>query len=915
MIKQEYVGIRKNLFLAVIVCALMMIGVGSARAQTVVATVSVGSPPAAVAVNPVTNRIYVANAGGNMTVIDGATDTSIATVTGAGFGIAVNSVTNKIYSGSTVIDGATNTSVTVGNSSFGFATAVNEATNMIYSEVDNAVTVIDGVTNRTTTVGAGPYPFAIAVNSVTNKIYVPSLNDEVTVIDGATNSTTTVSLGPDSFSGTLGVSPIAVNPATNKVYVTNWFGGYVTVIDGVTNNTNTVSTGIAPMPIVVNPVTNKIYVGNAASNNVTVIDGATNNTTTVGLAGGAYTMAINPLTNRIYVVSGAPDDKTAGTMTVIDGATNNTTMLSVGLVPGAIAVNPVTNKIYVANIVSNTVTVIYDGQGSAYASLQAIVAGSSAMWRQMGQAMVGISPQQNCTWTHQQNVDTYLKDERRPNVFDTGNLWVVWTPGNGGTCVAPATDSQVYAYINTDSTVGNRCLFALPQCMLKTTAGAGSSGANLLPGVIDTPLPQVILNTFNNQPVTIAATDILPADAAFATYSTESPCGRLSEYTQFVGLCYGTEPVPINSSFSTNSLNVMGFSLIGPDPYNYNSYNYGMKARDYTIIQVGAAPVLILVNTTNQNPTGFGDPRVKNINRSTLAGYLTGFLGRTADVLPQPFAGANATYYGTTTLIPEPISGAYRVMEHTIPNNKEFYKSQDFGNYVGDGTYLGVISNPLYLTRTIGGTISFRKRVIGTAETISQLTSANNPDSIGYAFWSTANFANTSNIKYLTVDGVDPLFDAYSDGTLPQSGNNLLPNVTLSHIKDGTYPLWSTLRLVTLNEAATTVAQTMANAAQNLVSFGPGATNPDFVPFNQMNVFHAHYQPGISFNDKWDGVHFDVPADGVCGPNGPTEAGGDAGGMVFTAQSGADFCVLKNNYGDPIEGVGPTNTASFGVRQ
>ncbi len=39
--------------------------------------------------------------------------------------------------------------------------------------------------------------------------------------------------------------------------------------------------GSQPVSVAVNPVTNKIYVSNVASNSVTVIDGATNSTATV----------------------------------------------------------------------------------------------------------------------------------------------------------------------------------------------------------------------------------------------------------------------------------------------------------------------------------------------------------------------------------------------------------------------------------------------------------------------------------------------------------------------------------------------------------------------------------------------------------------------------------------------------------
>ena len=51
------------------------------------------------AVNPVTNKIYVANQNSNtVTVIDGATNTTATVAAGnTPFAVAVNPVTNKIY--------------------------------------------------------------------------------------------------------------------------------------------------------------------------------------------------------------------------------------------------------------------------------------------------------------------------------------------------------------------------------------------------------------------------------------------------------------------------------------------------------------------------------------------------------------------------------------------------------------------------------------------------------------------------------------------------------------------------------------------------------------------------------------------------------------------------------------------------
>ena len=315
-------GGRVWLQVAAMACVAVLAVAVPAGAQRVTTTVSVGSAPFAVAVNPVTNQIYVANDNGNTV---------------------------------TVINGTTNATTTVSAGSAPSAVAVNPITNQIYvtNAASNTVTVINGATNATTTVSVGTVPQAVAVNAVTNEIYVANYgSNTVTVIDGATNATTTVSVGSGPFA-------VAVNPVTNQIYVANLDGNTVTVINGATNATTTVSVGSEPGSVTVNPVTNKIYVANTnpATNTVTVIDGASNATTTVSIVGTPGSVTVNPVTNKIYV----PNQSTSGTLTVIDGATNATTSLSIEDYLLGVAVNPITNQIYVGNtnlMNSNNVTVI-----------------------------------------------------------------------------------------------------------------------------------------------------------------------------------------------------------------------------------------------------------------------------------------------------------------------------------------------------------------------------------------------------------------------------------------------------------------------------------------------------------------------------------------------------------------------------
>jgi hypothetical protein len=129
-------------------------------------------------------------------------------------------------------------------------------------------------------------------------------------------------------------------------------------------------------------------------------------------------------------------------------------------------------------------------------------------------------------------------------------------------------------------------------------------------------------------------------------------------------------------------------------------------------------------------------------------------------------------------------------------------------------------------------------------------------------------------------------------------------------VADGAYPIWSEERFISYSAGATAAANLSA-FAQNLVSFGAGATQPDFIISPNLAVFHSHYAPVfVNFNAT------NTASDGtrVCGAGSNPEDGADSGGLVFSQQAGADFCVLKSNYG-ASGGVGPTNTASFGVRQ
>jgi YVTN family beta-propeller protein len=79
--------------------ALVLAAPAAGAVPVVTATITVGTDPYGVAVNPVTGTVYIANGSGTVSVMSGRTGTVTATipVTGHPQGIAVNPLTGTVY--------------------------------------------------------------------------------------------------------------------------------------------------------------------------------------------------------------------------------------------------------------------------------------------------------------------------------------------------------------------------------------------------------------------------------------------------------------------------------------------------------------------------------------------------------------------------------------------------------------------------------------------------------------------------------------------------------------------------------------------------------------------------------------------------------------------------------------------------
>jgi hypothetical protein len=360
-----------------------------------------------------------------------------------------------------------------------------------------------------------------------------------------------------------------------------------------------------------------------------------------------------------------------------------------------------------------------------------------------------------------------------------------------------------------------------------------------LPGFTDqTNLPAAVISALSGRTFNVAFSEVRPEDAKMATDRTFS-------------LGYGTKPIgsKIQSYFSTKSVQAIDFNISGNDPITHVPVRTDLKLR-----YIGASPVMVFVNHTATGSGHFGqknssnEPIFQNIRRQQLAGFFDGSFSRTKDAI-ENYSLPTVT---TTAILREPLSGTYNTFEYNIPAAAGISSTQESG----------VSTNPLNQASAGGG---LRRRAIGSGEMVSSVLAT--ADSIGYCFWGYGNFGSAyTNSHYVKVDGIDPLLNDYHTyGWYPDPSS-----VTMTNIKNGTYPIWGIYHVVYAPEVEGYVdwIQTVSESILPYV--------PEYVPYSDMKVFRSHYaQSGVT---PHNGNISGVPA-----------AGGNVGGLVYPIQSDIDY--------------------------
>jgi YVTN family beta-propeller protein len=251
------------------------------------------------------------------------------------------------------------------------------------------------------TVVVGVNPQDSALDPLTGTLYVESDPENgnpgtVTVLNASTcGALRTSGCVNDRPSAQVGSGPvgIAVDQATDTIYVVNSGSNTVSVINGATCNAQhasgcsnippTVTAGSGPVDVQVDQATGTVYVadwGNGAGTTVSVINGRTcNGQVTSGcdqvpahvtIGTGPAGLFVDQATDTIYAATVAPSGAEA--VSVLDGATCNATTTSgcgneppsVTLGQGspdynvAFAIDQANRTLYVANWAGNTLSMI-----------------------------------------------------------------------------------------------------------------------------------------------------------------------------------------------------------------------------------------------------------------------------------------------------------------------------------------------------------------------------------------------------------------------------------------------------------------------------------------------------------------------------------------------------------------------------
>jgi YVTN family beta-propeller protein len=344
--------------------------------------------------------------GTNVSVIDTATNTVVATLSGLGspFGVAVTP-----------------------NGSFAYVTNFQGTTVAVIDRTNTVVATVPGLAQ----------PFTIAVTPNGAFAYTGNLgNDTVSVISTATNALVATTPLPQ------GSQPVGVAILSNGsfVYVSDQGTNAVSVISTATNAVvASVPVGARPAFLASTPNGAFVYVPNFGSTTVSVISTATNSVVaTVPVGTHPVAVAVRPDGAIAYVSN--KDDNTVSAISTANNSVLN--VIPVGNGPSEIAFSADGLFAYVVNLNGGTVSVLETASNAIVATIPIV----------FGAQTIAISPADNDSSFSQLNGGNSFTGNQTVN----GNVSATAFSGNGsGLTGVNAATAMMASGLNCAGCVGN----------------------------------------------------------------------------------------------------------------------------------------------------------------------------------------------------------------------------------------------------------------------------------------------------------------------------------------------------------------------------------------------------------------------------------------------------------------------------
>lgn len=368
---------RPTTFVAIAAFLLLsLVGIGYSS-DVPIATVPVGDAPVAVAVNPVSHAVYVANYYGNtVSIIDGVSDSVVATATmPADFSVPISIVVDSLQSpAKAFVANFWAACVAVIDESAPEAPSVSIDTGAVHASGPRALAIDPtlsppkvyaanwgtgtiAVINATTNAVIGHIPAGMAPRAM--GMFSSASRHRLYVADASANTVTIIDPTTDVVLGTLAVGAepksIAVDQSTGFAYVTNATGDSVTVIDDTDAVAATIPVGDQPYGVAVDSANRRVFVANFNGGTVSVIDADTNAvSSTIPVGVNPYAIAFDASDEKAFVTNYGSSSAT------VISSTLSTTTVATGERPYAVAVNEsiTPHKTYVGNWTGDSVTVI-----------------------------------------------------------------------------------------------------------------------------------------------------------------------------------------------------------------------------------------------------------------------------------------------------------------------------------------------------------------------------------------------------------------------------------------------------------------------------------------------------------------------------------------------------------------------------